>query len=314
MNQILIGLEWEPQLSLPTLGPKPVYVEMGPKAEVYTTLSRHVLRVPYSVLGGLVTVDAAVSNLEVRTVPVPLSLLPSAVEEAEKALVRVLLYLSRALGGVPLGAFLPVPRLRVRRLEGPVLEYKCLKHVNLSFHLSHLQWPVVELPRGYEGRGRRLFLHLDDYLDSGYYFKYKGQVVLGLAVVKHHRWYRGGAVGEEDWDWTCGCSGTKLSHVHQSLVRDGVRWYPPYGRLHVKVPYWFTRYEDLVDQVLLHLPPRLRGAEGEGWVDYGMHSVCRGVDRWIFSNLLKNKEKSARPLFIGWTRGGSRWVRVQGLG
>ncbi len=125
-----VGIEWEPQLSVPDFGPKPVRVSassMCKKPEISDNKDNTILlSLPLFMLDKQLNVDMAVCNLEVRTALCRYSQLNDAIIKAQERLERFVTDLAKET--CPIGVLLPSSKSQ---------EYPCFKHFNIGVVLNN---------------------------------------------------------------------------------------------------------------------------------------------------------------------------------
>jgi len=278
-----IGLEWEPQLSLPALGPKPVVVAQGSGyvPEVgYPYDTWIVIVIPDSVSLYTECLDPTVNGFEVRTRPVPFHSLDQALSEGVATVERLFLTLSSDIG-VDVGVFFPSPLCTVRNRKRERSQVRCTKHLNLSLCLRH-DWGMMVERSGVEEMSSLSFQP-----------QYRG-----LEFVEVER----GAVP-----------------VYRRRKWQVVFPFPGF-RVHVKVPYRFSAYDLLFQHLrqltadhmkVTHVDRRTRTVKAH--IDRGpmMDSLVEtlyGLAGWEGNT----KASYFYPVFLGHTRRG-KFIWKEGL-
>ncbi|HLE87626.1 MAG TPA: hypothetical protein VI727_08155 [Candidatus Brocadiaceae bacterium] len=113
----LIGIEWEPQLTLLNYAGKEVYVHMSKNLQTNIVNNNEKCVVIFLSNKYSGYIDKAVENIELRTDPVKLEDLNTEIQKCQKVMEDIVKDIAKVAR--PVGIFLPA--------------YPCTKHVNVSF-------------------------------------------------------------------------------------------------------------------------------------------------------------------------------------
>jgi len=133
----LIGIEWEPQLTLLNYPNKAIYIHLSENFRTDIVNYDEKCVVIFLSLKYSGYTDKVVANIELRTDPVKLENLPIEIHNCQKVMEDIVKDIAKIVG--PVGVFLPA--------------FPCSKHVNVSFKgmLSDILFPRYVIKPGIYG-------------------------------------------------------------------------------------------------------------------------------------------------------------------